>query len=259
MVLGICCNMLPMAYCFGIHPGMAWILGLPAATWLVYLLDHVLDSVSNPDAISERHQFVRNYMWQIVGLIVALLGLCLYLLFSFYSPVLFVSAITISFFCVLFFVLTGIKNQSFRYFYNKELMVACVYASALYLPVGLIHPHNWIWPLFFACLLLNTYLSLLMMSVIDLPVDSQHHQFSWVMMIGSKRATRLFFMLLTTTTILCLYLVFTTDDCLRNLAISYLLMTLAHGVLFRYHKQVGDIRKWSEIIFWLPALVWLLY
>ncbi len=255
IVLGVWCNMLPLPYCFGFHPGIGWLLGLPAASWLVYLLDHILDGIRNPDITTERHLFIRNNMRQMVVLTIALFVFCLYLLFTFYSPTLLATAGTLSFFCCLYFILTSIRNSMFMYFYNKELMVACVYASALYLPVGLGHPYSFLWMGYFTSLLLITYLNLLMMSIIDLPLDAEQHQFSWVMMIGRKRALRLFNILLVATLGLCVYLMLSTTGNLRLLAGCYALMVLAHGFLFRAQNRIADVRKWSELIFCLPVLV----
>ena len=258
IVLGVWCNMLPLPYCFGFHPGIGWLLGLPAASWLVYLLDHILDSIRNPEVKSERHLFVRNNLKHMIAICLALLSLCVYLLFSFYSITLLATALTLSFFCCLYFILTGIQNPFFRYFYNKELMVACVYTSALYLPIGLGNPLQLVWVGYFASLLLISYLNLLIMSIIDLPADTRQQQFSWVMMIGRTRAIRLFGVLATATLGLSLFLCVSNTGSLSLLAACYAAMTASHALLFQYQHKFTDIRKWSEAIFWLPLLVWLL-
>lgn len=261
VVLGIVCCMLPLPLCFGIHVNMGWYLGLPAATWLVYLSDHVLDTLRNPDLQTDRHLFVRTYQNHIYVLMVLLLCLCGYLAYSYYTVVLSLTAFTLILFCSIYFLLTSIKNERFHYFYNKELMVATVYATALYLTIGLSQQGFGYWLLFYVALLFITYLNLLMLSIIELPEDVAHHQFSWVVMIGRKRATVLFNTLISITVLFCVSLAMVCDGNLRGLAITYALMALAHWFLFKYAAgltQHEAYRKWSEMVFWLPGVLYLI-
>jgi hypothetical protein len=253
--------MLPLPLCFGVHVGMGWYLGLPAATWLVYLADHVIDTKRNPELESDRHLFVRRYQHQIYILMALLLCLCGYLAYTFYTVVLFLTAFTLILFCAVYFVLTSIKNEHFHYFYNKELLVATIYATALYLAIGLSQQGFSIWLLFYFTLLLITYLNLLMISIIELPEDVAHHQFSWVVIIGKKRATILFTILTSITVLFCIALTMVSNGNLRGLAFTYALMALAHWFIFRYADRLTAneaYRKWSEVVFWLPGFLWLI-
>ena len=251
--------MLPLPLCFGVHVNMGWYIGLPSATWLVYLADHVIDTKRNPELESDRHLFVRRYQHHIFTLMALLLCLCGYLAYTFYTVVLFLTAFTLILFCVVYFVLTSIKNEHFHYFYNKELLVATVYATALYLAIGLSQQGFGIWLLFYAALLLITYLNLLMISIIELPEDVAHHQFSWVVIIGKKRATILFTILTSITVLFCVTLAIVTNGNLRGLAFTYALMALAHCFIYRYAYRLTTneaYRKWGEVVFWLPGFLW---
>ncbi len=261
VVLGIVCCMLPLPLCFGVHVNMGWYLGLPAATWLVYLSDHVLDTLRNPDLQTDRHLFVRTYQPHIYVLMGLLLCFCGYLAYSYYTVVLFLTAFTLILFCGCYFLLTSIKNERFHYFYNKELMVATVYATALYLAIGLSQHGFGYWLLFYFALLLITYLNLLMISIIELPEDVAHHQFSWVVIIGRKRATNLFKMIIAITLLFCLSLAVLCTGHLRTLSFTYAIMALAHWFIFKYAgglTQNEAYRKWSEVVFWLPGIAFLL-
>ena len=111
VVLGMVCGMLPLPICFNVHLNIAWYLGLPAATWLMYLSDHVMDTLRNPQPISDRHEFVRTYLKQILMLMVMLLLGCFYLVYTYYTIVLFFTASIIVFFCLMYLMLTSIKNK----------------------------------------------------------------------------------------------------------------------------------------------------
>jgi 1,4-dihydroxy-2-naphthoate octaprenyltransferase len=253
--------MLPLPLCFEVNVNLAWYLGLPAATWLIYLSDHVLDSLRNPDLESDRHVFVRTYQTQIYILMAVLLFLCGYLSYAYYNVVLFLTAFTLLLFCTVYFLLTSITNPRFRYFYNKELMVATVYATALYLSIGLSQHGFGAWLLYFIALLLITYLNLLTISIIERPDDVAHHQFSWVVVIGKKRAVILLKALISFTILFCIFLMTTYGGSLRILAFTYALMALAHGIIFVYASKLlahEAYRKWSEVSFWLPIIVYIL-
>lgn len=251
--------MLPLPICFDVHMNLAWYLGLPAATWLMYLTDHVLDTVRNPEPISERHEFVRTYLKHILVLMLMLAIGCVYLVYTYYTVILFLTGFTILLFCSLYFLLTSIKNETFKYFYNKELMVACVYATALYLSIGLSQQTMGSWLLFYISLILITYLNLLLISIIELPEDKANHQFSWVVVIGKQRAEKLFYILSSATALLNLVLVVIHSEPQRYLALSYLVMALLHLLLFvKTNRSPETIayRKVSETIFWIPLFIY---
>jgi hypothetical protein len=252
--------MLPLPLCFNVNVNIAWYLGLPAATWLVYLTDHVLDTIRNPDVASERHVFVRTYRTQICILMGALLVLCTYLAYTYYNVVLFLSAFILILFCILYFFLTSLTTERLRFFYNKELMVATIYASSLYLAIGLSQHGFGNWLPYYIALLLITYINLLTTSIIEQPEDMAHHQFSWVVVIGRKRAVILLKILITGTVLLCVYLLTEYGGALRLLAFVYALMALAHWVIFTNVARLAaheGYRKWSEVVFWLPLWVYL--
>jgi hypothetical protein len=240
---------------------MGWYLGLPAATWLIYLADHQLDTFRNPHITTDRHVFVQTYQTKIFILMAILLVLCSYLIYSYYNVVLFLTAFTLLLFCIVYFFLTSIRNQQFRFFYNKELMVATIYATALYLALGLSQHGFGNWLPYYIALLLITYLNLLTISIIELPDDAAHHQFSWVVIIGKKRAALLLKILITLTVLLCIALAVLNQGNLRGLAMIYAAMALSHWFIFASASRMmlhQSYRKWSEVVFWLPGLLYLI-
>jgi hypothetical protein len=189
----------------------------------------------------------------------SLLLLCCYLAFDYYNIVLFLTAFTLILFCCIYFLLTSITNERFRFFYNKELMVATVYATALYLAIGLSQHGFDKWLLYYIVLLLITYINLLTISIIERPDDVAHHQFSWVVVIGKKRAIVLLKLLITLTVTMSLILITVHQGPLRLLAFCYAMMALVHWIIFVYASKLlahEAYRKWSEIVFWIPGLIY---
>ncbi len=251
--------MLPLPVCFNVHVSAGWYIGLPAATWLIYLADHLMD-IQNEKLETPRHVFIRTYKNQITILIGLLLALCIYTGYTYYTVTLFLTGFVLVLFCGLYFALTLIKNDWFRFFYNKELMVAIIYATALYLEIGLSLQNINTWLLYYIALISITYLNLLTISIIELPEDLTHQQFSWVVIIGKKRATVLFYFILTATIILCGYAALVSPFPLSALGYTYMFMAITHWFIYRYAPRLMHhraYRKWSEITFWLPGILYL--
>lgn len=256
VVAGVIAGMMPLSLCFGLKMSAAWWLGLPAATWMVYLMDHLADVYRNPELRSARHLFVWTYRKQLLTIVALLSGLCTYLLITEPQPILLLSAVTVGLFCAMYFALTFIRNPRFRFFYNKELLVSCIYATALYLPVGLSQQNIGTWLLYYLLLVGIAYLNLLMISILELETDKAQHQFSWVIVIGARRATRVFYGIVAVAGGLSMFLVLTQSGALQKLAGSYGLMVLLHAVLFRLARMTSlAYRPLSELIFWIPAWI----
>lgn len=261
VVLGVICCMLPLPICFHVHLSLGWYIGLPAATWLVYLSDHLLDAMRNPELVSPRHSFIRAYANQIKIVIGALCLLCIYLAITDYSIVLFLTAFTTGLFCVLYFLLTNLRNTTFSYFYNKELLVACIYATAIYMAIGLSQQALGHWFLYYISLLSIAYINLLFESIIEQQKDIEQRQFSWVLIIGERRSKIVFYAVSIFTLFICIGLSITETGLLQWLALTYTCMTMAHIVLFvcAFKLLQNELyRKLGEMIFWLPLLVYLI-
>lgn len=261
VVLGVYGSLLPLAICFGVPIPTAWYLALPLGTWAIYLTDHWLDVYQNATLNQPRHVFIKQYQTEIAVLILLLIGLCGYTLVSFLHLTFWITAMVLASCSLLYFVLSHLLVSSFQYYYNKELVVACIYATALYLPIGL-HQTHWLpWVAYFALQLLIAYLNLLMVSIIEMPADFRSKQFSWVQLIGAKRATRFFQVLTVVALVGAGVLAATNQNALQQLALVYGVMAILHWIIFRYQQALQTnetYRKLGELIFWLPALVWLL-
>ncbi|MCU0442102.1 MAG: hypothetical protein MUE96_06865 [Bacteroidia bacterium] len=261
VVLGVYCGLLPLPLCFGVPIPLAWYVALPAGTWAIYLADHWLDMRQNAALNQPRHVFIKQYQTEIAVLILLLVGFCAYTLVSFLHLTFWITAMVLASCSLLYFVLSHLLVRSFQYYYNKELVVACIYATALYLPIGL-QQNQWLpWVAYFALQLLLAYVNLLMVSIIEMPADYRSKQFSWVQLIGAKRATRFFHVLTIVALVSAVALAATNSFALQQLALVYGVMALLHWIVFRYQHALQaneSYRKLCELIFWLPAIIWLL-
>lgn len=238
-----------------------WYVALPAGTWAIYLTDHWLDVYQNPTIDQPRHVFIKQYQTQIALLIALLASLSIYLLVSYLPITFWLTAGVLGICSLVYFGLSHSTFAALKYYYNKELVVAFIYSTALYLPIGLQQPNWFPWFAFYGLQLVVAYLNLLMISIIEMPSDSRSGQFSWVQMIGSRRATRFFDALTMIAIGSAVVLAILTAPPLRQLALVLASMALFHFGIFRYQSSLQfneTYRKLGEVIFWLPALVYLL-
>jgi hypothetical protein len=260
VVLGVLFNALVLPHCFSFNSNLGWYVGLPGATWLIYLIDHLVDVKRNPKTYSPRHAFIRQYFFHVIITCAVLALLCCWLAYTFYNLSLLITACTTLMFCLIYFLLTQIKYEWLSYLYNKELLVASIYATAMYMPVGLGNQGNWYWLFFYLIFIGLAYCNLLMLSIIEQPTDVAQRQFSWVLIIGKNRAVVLFKAIIMITSLLCILVILQSRGLQQHLGLCYLIMAWLHYILFAYAPTLQPnetYRKLSEMIFWLPAIVWI--
>lgn len=259
VVFGVLCNCLAIDYCFNLNLPVAWFIGLPAATWLVYLSDHALDiSKHNALNMSPRLQFIHVNYKSIIALIVLLFFLCTVLLLTYYSNRLFFSALVCFPFIAAYFLLTFFAPYRFQWLFNKELLVAFIYGIALYAVVALTANSFSDYIFLFFGLLIACYINLLMISIIEIREDLHENKFSWVLVLGRKHAQMLLYILIAFSIVFMAGYVYIESDTKKiALMLSYLLIVVAHALMYSLTKKSGvefSVRKWSEASFWLPVL-----
>lgn len=257
IVTGVICNMLPLPFLFGFNPGPGWYLGLPLATWFIYLADHLTDIRFNPYVVTERHQFIRNHVWQILILLMLLFALMSALMLYYFSAPLLFSGIMSAVLCLLYFLLNRIRHPFFHLVYNKELVVAIVYATGIYAIVGMysitLHP----WFEYYLILIGLVYQNILMISILEIKTDQFNQQFSWASAIGTRFSNNMF----TGVSVIGLLLLTVTrlifPEVQPMLWYSYFTIWFAQVMLFYWFApwmSEATFRKISEIIFWIPAV-----
>jgi len=117
-----------------VTPVPQWWVILPLAVWVVYSLDHIIDSAKNKgEAVIYRHRFHYLYRKQIIfvliltGLITASLSL-MYL-----DRQIIILGLGLSIFIAIYFALIYFLKLKKTVFLQKELIIAFVYTSGIFI------------------------------------------------------------------------------------------------------------------------------
>jgi hypothetical protein len=256
VVLGVLANMLAINFCFQLEMPLIWFLGLPTATWAVYLSDHLLDLKRSNHQLSSRHDYVKRHLPYIKPLVLGLYAFC-FILISFFADIkIILAALTSVVFCLGYMFVTFKLNPKYQWLYNKELLVAFVYATAIYSTTAFtVFPLNdWIW--FYLELFCLAYINLLLMSIIERDKDIAQERFSWSVVLGEKRSVRLFYTVVSISLCFCVWLGMSSrHDMFLYLSGSYFLITLGHVFIFIYRQNLQQheyYRKIGELLFLIP-------
>lgn len=242
---------------------LAWYAGLPAATWAVYLTDHLLDATNNAN-INSRHLLIARHRQLFILLISVLLLFCSAMVWATSDISLFWAAALCVPFVVVYFLLTFYANKKYQWLFNKEMLVAFVYTLSIYAVVIINNystPGEYIFLLL--VLFMISYINLLSVSIIEMKKDLAAQKFSWALVLGRKRAHVLLYVVFIATFIIYIIYRFNaltveTEPLMR----IYMFMLLAHMVVYSNHEKLekGEwYRKLSELIFWWPVLILLFY
>lgn len=258
---GVFLQLAPVAMAFNLHPGPGWYLGVPLATWFIYLFDHFMDIRMNPRIRTERHNFIQKHAFHVKLLMGCTALCCLIVLYRFYDDLLFYSGFMTGVLCLSYFLLNSIRNPWFRLFYNKELWVSITYSTGIYSLVGISLGFEMSWFIFYVIHMLLTYQSILGISISEFGSDRDQEQFSWIQIIGQINAIRLNIVVAGMALLLLagtlLYVIIPSP----MLTYIYLTVWFAQVLLFHILKNrisLEMLRKISELIYWIPGLFYLM-
>lgn len=255
VAIGVCCCMLPLPYLFQIHLPLSWYICLPAATWLVYLADHYIDSRQHANIITQRHRFIKQYAKGVERLMLMLGLICLFAATKWFDMRLFITGLTIGLFCLVYLWLAWYKEKQTGWFYNKELFVAITYTSGLFMMPGLYVWPSKDWLMLYGLFGGVVFQNLLMNAIIEIDEDTG---FSWVRVLGKEKSVKLFWLLgafVITFQTACI-LAFPSSASVKLVKVL-VMMACSHLLLFYLAsglKKNEAYRKLGELIFWMPLL-----
>ncbi len=245
-----------------ITPNPYWWLILPLTVWVVYSLDHIIDSYKNKEnAVIIRHRF--HYVFRkpiiIMILIAALTSMILSLLYLDYQIIMM--GLALSAFIASYFVLIYFQVQKQSVFLQKELIIAIAYTIGIFMAplfwYNQLPPFVVIIVLFIIFIL--AWLEGIMISWFDFDNDIKDGHTSFTVLAG-KRNTRYFLilghMLIEIVTIILLVLI--PLNIIFWALLIMLIMNLLLGlvILFpdsfyknNYYRLIG------ETVFMLPILI----
>lgn len=244
-----------VAYAFRIELPASISVALFIAVWLIYTFDHLMDAGRLPERASmPRHQFHQNYRKIIIVMMLVTFGIGAFNL-------LFVPMITLIFgFLVLLIVLIYfVLSWKMKIFMIKELFIASVYTSGVFLgPASLgITNLTVLLHLVFQVFVL-ALLNLLVFSYYEMSKDKQDGQYSWAIRFG-QQATRvhmnIVFVILALLQIISLIFLsahFARFQSLFLVMSAVLFLIFRREIFFSKHERY---RSLGDLIFFLPGLI----
>lgn len=264
VVIGVLANAWLVSHTFQSVKSEWWLLGLACGTWFIYLLDHVIDNVRGRNVtLSTRHYFIKKLgksIWLLLVGLMLILSCC-----AWFSDdiLLLISGVGVSAIILLHLLLARINPQKKSLFNNKEFGVALVYALSIYVypllqSYKLVQMEAMCYA--FMLLLLITYQSLLLCSIVDYRIDKQLSNSSFVQVAGLVRSKLVFIGLsLALLGLIWLLNLFAIGIPVLLLVI-YVVMCAGHILLYLLHQQGKRLpyRICAELLFWIPILVYFL-
>ncbi len=262
---GVICNMLALTFCFNINAPKAWYIALPLGTWLIYLVDHIVDVMrTNKDYPTPRHQFIKKYLNKIITLSVFILLLIIATSLLFFDEQLITIGFIMIGVIIVHLLLTKQNPQSKSIINNKEFGVAFIYATSIFFyPLFNCFLTLWFDSMFylFIFFLLITYQSLLLCSIIEYPIDVLMNNSSFIRTMGLQKGIVVFQGITFSALILLLFIIIRLNFYNPVLPAFYFLILAGNYLIYQNRDKLQQhfmYRKIAELLFWLPALA-LLY
>ena len=261
IVGGVICNMLAITYCFNINAPKAWYIALPLGTWLIYLVDHVVDVTrTNKDYPTPRHQFIKRHLHKIIALNVFILLLIIATGLLFFDEQLITIGFIMIGVIIFHLILTKQNPQSKSIINNKEFGVAFIYATSIFI-YPLFNGFLTIWfdALFYLYILflLITYQSLLLCSIIEYPIDVLMNNSSFIRTMGLQKGMVVFQGITLSALIILLFIIIGLNFYTPVLPAFYFLILAGNYLIYINRNKLQRYflyRKIAELLFWLPAL-----
>lgn len=261
MVIGIAFNALALNKVFKINAPWSWWVVLPLATWVVYLLDHLVDIRRNPiTKVGSAHHYIRQhqpFVYGLIGLLITGMGYIVWI--DFYRP-LFICGAVMVVFALLHLWLAKINPKRRSFFNNKEFGVAFVYATSLFIyPLYVLFGSGLFDVLcyYYLLLLLLAYQNLLLCSLIEYQDDVRLKNTSLIRAVGKPTGKFIFIGVSLGAFSFLALLLFRVSVFPHLLTGLYFLILAGNMLIYLWNEQLQQevlYRKLADLLFWLPGL-----
>ena len=187
----------------------------------------------------------------------------LFLLIDQFDIKILITGIALLSIVILHFIIVRINPLNKMLINNKEFAVASIYAIGIYLAPLLVlfeNDNNILVPIIsFLIFLTLAFINLLMVSIIEIDNDKKMGNSSWVIAISQTRAQNILYGLFIWIFFVIIFTFPFADDKIKFLLLTYQIIALGHFIIFSFRKNLLyylAYRKLSEILFWVPALVY---
>lgn len=261
VVGGVICNMLAITYGFNINAPKAWYIALPLGTWLIYLVDHIVDVMRTDKAYpTPRHQFIKRHLHKIIALSVLISIIIIVSTLFYFDEQLITVGFIMSGIIILHLMLARLNPQSKSIINNKEFGVAFIYAASIFIyPLYSSFLTIYFDGMFYLSIffLLITYQSLLLCSIIEYPIDVLMNNTSFIRTMGLQKGMVIFQGITLSAFILLVFITIWLNYYKPALPAFYFLILAGNYLIYlNRNKQQQHLmyRKIAELLFWLPAL-----
>lgn len=261
MVIGVFINALVINKAFNLNITLNWAFALAVSTWIIYLLDHLLDNIRlQNNTTATRHAFIKQHtkiVWITIGLLLTALA---YLALTPLNIQLIAAGAFVTILVFIHLLLTRINPHKKIVLNNKEFGVAIIYAAALFsYPLMITTNHQQIVVLVLMCfaMVALTYQNLLLCSILEYPIDVHLNNSGVVRNLGIAVGKLHFWISSLSGFVLVVMMLIV----LHYAAITYAIILLGHIIIYIKRKSLLNnlwYRKLAELLYWIPA-VYLLF
>ncbi len=250
--IDVCLGVAGLALCLWQHiaikPPLAWLFILPSTVWIIYFLDHWLDTKENGHIISPRHAFIhqnRKIFVLFASLLALINGIILIVFFSF-SQISYATMVVLP--CLFYFLCTYFKVKWF----TKELFAALIYTLGIcFLPIysNLSESASLLFIAYFGIIVfLIALINLLQIAMVEAKADTIHKQQNTANIIGLQ-STKMFLAILYPLALFTLY----TAPFAWGLMAGFTACIALHSIFYTRiaYTSYRIISEWSFLAVWI--------
>lgn len=249
---------------FQVSPGFLWWVVLALSVWVIYTVDHLIDSFSmKNEAIIVRHQLHYQYRYLFIVLISILIATILFIVWFFLDRRIFVGGIALGFGALIYFGMITLGREK-KLCFQKEFFISLFYIAGIWFtPVLLsgkeISPFNYS---IIALFIVLVWTEGIIIAVYEYSKDIKDNHISFVTFFGRKRSNYFLIFQFVLISVLLIATYSFADTRLQVLAftISFfmvvgLLALFIFQKIFAHHELYKTL---GELIFWLPGILWII-
>jgi len=243
----------------------AWWYILPACVWVIYTTDHLLDAKRlGGGAAAPRRIFHQDHFPVLSILDCFILSSLPFISIFFLPPSLIVLGFSLTLFILFYFVMVHWLRHVWPIFFQKEVLVACVFSMGVWGGPFLLATHSiGITEIgLFAAFLLTAFLNLILFSTYESEIDHQEAQRSLVNMLGGGKSDgliRICFLVILAVAGTIVSMNFLNKQGITALALIIMNILLLILFLFPHQLQKNERYRWiGDGVFLIPGFTLLL-